>query len=74
MYFNSQFFYKVGKNKDSVFFQSVFAVAILHIAFLFCILGQREKIATLFLAVEMMKRMVCEKNNQWWCCGLEKEI
>ena len=59
----SQFYYKVGKNKGSIFFQSVCEAAILHVAF--CILGQTEKKwLPHFLVVEIKKRMMCEKNNQ----------
>ena len=44
----SLFYYKVGKDKGSIFFQSLCGVAILH----FCILWQK-KMATSFLAVEI---------------------
>ena len=55
-----QFYYKVGENKKKIYFLSV-SFCIVH----FYILGQTEKMATSFLAVEMKKsRMMCEKNNQ----------
>ena len=69
----SQFYYKVGKNKGYNFFQSVWEAAILHIAFLYS-WADRKKWLPYFLAVEMKKMMMCEKNNQWWCWGLHKEI
>ena len=48
----SQVYYKVGKDKGSIFFQSLSQceVAILHFAFLY---SWVEKMATSFLAVEI---------------------
>ena len=40
-----QFYHKVGKNKGSIFFQSVCEGAILHIAFF---LGRQKKMASSF--------------------------
>ena len=54
-------YYKVDKNKGSIFFQAVYDDAILQIAFY--ILGQADKAATSLLAVEM-ESIMCEKNNQ----------
>ena len=62
------YYLKVDKNKGSSFFQAIYAICILH----FCILGQTEKMATSFLAVEM-ERIICEKNNQWWFEALTRK-
>ena len=64
-------YYKVDKNKDSIFFQAVYTDAILYIAFLYFWTDRKK--ATSFLPVEM-ERIMCEKNNHWWCWGLDKEI
>ena len=41
-YILSQFYYKVGENKGSIFFQSVCEVAILHIVFLYSCRADRK--------------------------------
>ena len=46
----SQFYYKVGKDKCSIFFQSLCEVAVLHFSFFY---SWAEKMATSFLAVEI---------------------
>ena len=53
-------YYKVDKNKGSIFFQAVYDDAILHIAFLYS--WADRKMATSSLAVEV-ERIMCEKNN-----------
>ena len=62
-YYFSQIYYKVGKNKGSIFIQSICEAAILHIAFLYS-WADRNKWIPYFLAEEMKKRMMCEQNNQ----------
>ena len=52
----TRMYYKVDKNKSSIFFQAVFDNAILHVAFLYSWLPH-------FLAVKM-ERIRCEKSNQ----------
>ena len=55
-YILSQFYYKVGKNKGSIFFKSVCGAAILHIAFLYSWADRKKWLPVPhFLAVEMKK-------------------
>ena len=67
------FYYKAGINKGSIFFSVIFGSC--YFAYcMFVFLGRRKRMAASFLAVEIKKSMMCEKNNQWLCWGIDKEI
>ena len=52
----SEFYYKVGKDKGSIFFQSLCEVAFLH----FCILGQKKSSYLISCCGNIKKKMRCE--------------
>ena len=60
----SQFYYKVGKNKGSIFFQSVCEAAVLHIAFLYSWADRKNGYLISCCGKEEKNVMMCEKNNQ----------
>ena len=60
----SQFYYKVGKNKGSIFFQSVCEAAVLHIAFLYSLADRKNGYLISCCGKEEKNVMMCKKNNQ----------